>query len=48
MVEMTIDVKMVETLSADSRGRVTIGAEYADKDVAIAVIDTEDGEVQKE
>ena len=32
----------IEELKADGRGRVTLGSEYADKTVTVAVIEVED------
>jgi len=33
----------IEERKADDRGRVTLGAEYADQSVTLAVIEVEDG-----
>lgn len=38
MAKVTMDVKKIETVRADERGRVTIGSKYAHEDVEIAVI----------
>jgi len=32
----------IKTLQADNRGRVNLGTDYADKEVKIAVLDSED------
>lgn len=32
----------IKTLKADHRGRVNLGTDYADKEVKIAVLDSED------
>lgn len=32
----------IKTLQADHRGRVNLGTDYADKEVKIAVLDSED------
>lgn len=36
------DFEKITTETADSRGRVTLGTEYADEDVQIVVVRTED------
>lgn len=41
---MKVDVspKDIEEKKADDRGRVTLGADYADKKVTVAVLEVED------
>lgn len=34
----------VEEYKADDRGRINLGAEYADKNVTVAVLEAEDGD----
>lgn len=36
------DFERITTETADSRGRVTLGSEYADEEVKIVVVRTED------
>jgi len=41
-MNVEVDATDVEKKKADGRGRVTLGAEYADKTVTVAVVDVED------
>lgn len=42
MTEIHIeDVDKIETLKADDRGRVSLGKEYAEREVKIVVVDTD-------
>jgi len=41
-MKVEVSAKDIEEKKADDRGRVTIGAEYADKTVTVAVLDVED------
>jgi hypothetical protein len=38
MVELTIEADEIVQRKADARGRVTLGAEYGDADVTVAVV----------
>lgn len=35
------DFDKIETMEADSRGRVTLGTDYADQEIKIVVVDSE-------
>lgn len=41
-MQVEIDIKYLDERKADDRGRVTLGAEYADKTVTVAVLEFED------
>jgi len=41
-MKVEVSATDVEEKKADSRGRVTLGAEYADKTVTVAVIEVDD------
>ena len=41
-MQVEVSAKDIEEKKADDRGRVTLGAEYADKTVTVAVIEVED------
>lgn len=41
-VEIEIDPEDIVKKKADDRGRVTLGAEYADKTVRVAVLEVEE------
>jgi hypothetical protein len=41
-MEVTVSATDVEELKADDRGRVTLGTEFADKTVTVAVLDVDD------
>ena len=41
-MQVEVSVSDIEERKADDRGRVTLGAEYADKTVTVAVIEVED------
>lgn len=48
-MKLQIDSKdQIKELKADGRGRITIGSEYADQEVQIAILETEpdDGEAE--
>lgn len=40
-MEVNVDPSDLVTRKADSKGRVTIGAEYADEEVTVAVVERE-------
>lgn len=46
MAKPTVEVPAtdVEERTADERGRVTLGAEYAGKTVTVAVVEVEEGD----
>jgi len=37
-----VDPDDVNTYKADSRGRITLGAEYGDEEVEVAIVDRDD------
>lgn len=41
-MQVEVSAKDVDEYKADDRGRITLGAEYADKTVTVAVIEAED------
>jgi len=41
-MKVEVSAKDIEEKKADDRGRVTLGPEYADKNVTVAVIEVED------
>lgn len=41
-MKVEVSAKDIEERSADDRGRVTLGAEYAGKTVTVAVLEVED------
>jgi len=41
-MQVEVDATDIEERQADDRGRVTLGAEYADKTVTVAVLEVED------
>jgi len=41
-MKIEVSATDIEERKADGRGRVTLGAEYADKTVTVAVIEVED------
>jgi hypothetical protein len=41
-MKVEVSATEVEELKADDRGRVTLGAEFADKIVTVAVLDVDD------
>lgn len=41
-MKVEVSATDVEEKKADDRGRVTLGAEYADKTVTVAVLDAEE------
>lgn len=43
-MKVEVSATDIEERTADERGRVTIGTEYADKTVTVAVLDVEDGD----
>lgn len=42
MPNVVVDAKDVDEFDADDRGRICLGAEYANKTVEIAVIEADD------
>lgn len=43
-VEVEVDVDDIETKTADDRGRVNLGVDYAGDDVRVAVVEVVDDE----
>lgn len=41
-MKVEVDISDVKERSADDRGRVTIGSEYANKTVTVAVLEVEE------
>ena len=41
-VEIEVDPEDIVKKKSDDRGRVTLGAEYADKTVRVAILEVED------
>lgn len=41
-MKIEVDVSDVDEKKADDRGRVTLGKEYADKTVTVAVVEVEE------
>jgi hypothetical protein len=41
-MKVEVSATDIQERTADGRGRVTLGAEYADKNVTVAVIEIED------
>lgn len=41
-IQVEVDVSDVDEFKADDRGRITIGSEYAGKDVTVAIVEVED------
>ena len=38
-MKLNINMEELKTLKADSRGRVNLGTDYADKDVRVAIVE---------
>lgn len=43
-MKVEIDASDIQTRKADDRGRVTLGADYAGRDVTVAVLEVSDPE----
>lgn len=41
-IKVEIEPKQLVTKQADSRGRITLGSEYADKEITLIVTEVED------
>ena len=41
-MKVELNPKEMQTNKADSRGRITLGAEYAGKEVTVIITDTDD------
>jgi hypothetical protein len=41
-MQVEVSATKIDELKADDRGRVTLGAEYADKTVVVAVLESND------
>ena len=41
-MKVEVSVKNLKEKTADSRGRITLGSEYADKTVTVAILEVEE------